>query len=407
MGSKDYLYDWRLVEFGSVLDGGTRNGIYKPKQFHGVGVKVINMGEIFAYPRLKSSIEMRRLRLSDDEIARFDIQANDLLFARRSLVAEGAGKCSIVLDASEPLTFESSIIRARPDLRIAIGPYLYYLFNSPLGIYLLGTIRRQVAVAGITGSDLVKLEIPLPSLPEQRAIAAILGALDDKIELNRRMNRTLEGMAQALFKQWFVDGAEEGWEEKPLDEIANYLNGLALQKFPAMEGAESLPVIKIAQLRKNSTEGADSASASIDPAYVVNDGDVLFSWSGSLEVVLWCGGKGALNQHLFKVTSQDYPKWFYYLWTRHHLPDFQQIAAGKATTMGHIQRHHLRAALTSVPPKPKLEWMSEQMTPLVERYIQTALQSRTLAMLRDALLPKLISGELRVKDAEAFIANAA
>jgi type I restriction enzyme S subunit len=219
------------------------------------------------------------------------------------------------------------------------------------------------------------------------------------------MNATLEGMAQALFKAWFVDGAEEGWEEKPLDEIADYLNGLALQKFPAKEGEEFFPVIKIAQLRKNTTEGADRASANIDPAYVVSDGDVLFSWSGSLEVVLWCGGKGALNQHLFKVTSEHYPRWFYYLWTRQHLPDFQQIAAGKATTMGHIQRHHLHAALALVPPKPKLEWMSAQMIPLIERHIQTALQSRTLAAMRDVLLPRLISGELRVKNAEAFIGD--
>jgi type I restriction enzyme S subunit len=242
-----------------------------------------------------------------------------------------------------------------------------------------------------------RLSQPIPPLPTQRAIAHVLGTLDDKIELNRRMNETLEAMARALFKEWFVDGADVEWEEKPLDEIARYLNGLALQKFPAHDGEDFLPVIKIAQLRKNDSEGADRASTEIGPDYIVNDGDVLFSWSGSLEVVLWSGGKGALNQHLFKVTSETYPKWFYYLWTKHHLPDFQEIAAGKATTMGHIQRHHLHAATVLLPPPNKLAQMTEQMAPLIDLHIRTAVQSRTLAALRDALLPKLLSGELMVE----------
>ena len=196
-----------------------------------------------------------------------------------------------------------------------------------------------------------------------------------------------------------------GWQVKPLDEIAEYLNGLALQKYPP-EGGDYLPVIKIAQLRKNDTEGADKASAAIDPAYIVDDGDVLFSWSGSLEVVVWCGGKGALNQHLFKVTSAEYPKWFYSHWTTHHLLDFRQIAAGKATTMGHIQRHHLSAALTAVPSFEAMRAADHIMSPLLDRFIANIVESRTLAALRDALLPRLLSGEVRVKDAEAFVGHA-
>ena len=148
---------------------------------------------------------MKRVKLSRSESRRFGVQVGDLLFARRSLVAEGAGKCSVVLNLDEPTTFESSIIRARPDDTKADFLFLYYFFNSPTGYHHLDTIRRQVAVAGITGRDLSCLEIPIPSLREQRTIAQILGTLDDKIELNRRMNETLEEMARALFKSWFVD----------------------------------------------------------------------------------------------------------------------------------------------------------------------------------------------------------
>ena len=140
--------DWRTIPFIDLLNGGTRTGIYKPKQFHGSGVKLINMGELFAYPRL-GNVPKRRLELTEQERGRFDVQVGDLLFARRSLVAEGAGKCSIVREVAEPTTFESSIIRARPRQDQADSDFLYYMFQSPYGSYALGTIRRQVAVAGM------------------------------------------------------------------------------------------------------------------------------------------------------------------------------------------------------------------------------------------------------------------
>ena len=196
--------EWGEIPLARLLAEPVRNGIYKKKEFHGRGMKIVNMGELFAHPRL-SAVPMKRVELSESEADRFLISAGDLLFARRSLVAEGAGKCCVVLDVDEPTTFESSIIRVRLDSTKADYLYLYYFFNSALGLYHLDTIRRQVAVAGITGSDLAKLEIPVPPPPEQRAIAQVLGTLDDKIELNRRMNESLETMARALFKSWFID----------------------------------------------------------------------------------------------------------------------------------------------------------------------------------------------------------
>jgi type I restriction enzyme S subunit len=287
--------------------------------------------------------------------------------------------------------------------------------------------------------DVAQLPILLPPTREREAIAHILGTLDDKIELNRRMNETLEAMARALFKSWFVDfdpvrakaegrdiglpkdladvfpdelveselgGVPKGWGVRSLDGIARFLNGLALQNFRPTDG-RSLPVIKIAQLRAKSTDGADLASADLEPDYIVEDGDVLFSWSGSLECALWAGGPGALNQHLFKVTSTDHPKWFYYLWIHEHLGDFRQIAAGKATTMGHIQRHHLSDAKVVVPGQGVLDAANKILDPVIVEMVARRVQSRTLAALRDTLLPKLISGELRIKDANLFVERAA
>ncbi len=274
----------------------------------------------------------------------------------------------------------------------------------------------------------------LPPLSVQKKISKVLEDLDSKIELNRRMNETLEAIARAIFKSWFVDfdpvrakasgeppesichrlrltsdllalfpdrlvDFELGkiparWEVKPLDVIADHLNGLALQKFPPESDSEWLPVIKIAQLRKGDSIDADRASHNLKSEYIVDDGDVLFSWSGSLGVDIWCGGRGALNQHLFKVTSAKYPKWFYFYWTKHHLLHFQAIAASKAVTMGHIQRKHLTEALCVVPPESLMEKMGDIIAPLLEKQIQNRKTSRTLADVRDTLLPKLLSGEL-------------
>ncbi|PSJ05782.1 restriction endonuclease subunit S [Cyanobium usitatum str. Tous] len=314
--------------------------------------------------------------------------------------------------------------------------YLLYTCLSSIVQDELQSRIRGSTVPRVLKTDILGLQIPLPSIEEQKAIAHILGTLDDKIELNRKTNETLEAIAKALFKSWFVDfdpvrakakglptglPAEisdlfpdsfedselgeipSGWEVKALDEIAHFLNGLALQKFPPEDGAATLPVIKIAQLKKGDSTGADRCSTAVPSDYVVRDGDMLFSWSGSLAVDIWCGGDGALNQHLFKVTSKTYAKWFFCLWVKHHLPVFQEIAQGKATTMGHIQRHHLSEAKVLIPPPSLLAAMDSAFTALLDRAFGLRRQSKDLGSIRDALLPKLISGEIRIPDAEKML----
>ena len=333
-----------------------------------------------------------------------------------------------------------NLVLLRSDGRKVYPPFLRWLVRGPEWWEQIGKFINVGAVFdSLRCADVPKFELRIPPLSEQRAIAHILGTLDDKIELNRRTNETLEAMARALFKLWFVDfdlvrakaeGRDpgltgsltdlfpdrlvdselgeipEGWEVRSLDRIADFLNGLALQKHPPTNG-ESLSVIKIAQLRAGSTDGADRASVDIAPDYVIQDGDVLFSWSGSLECVLWAAGAGALNQHLFKVTSDTFPSWLCYLGIHHHLEEFRHIAAGKATTMGHIQRHHLSDAKLPIPPPELLRAMDAVMAPMLESTWRRDAQSRTLAAQRDAFLPKLISGELRLKDAETVLANEA
>ena len=280
------------------------------------------------------------------------------------------------------------------------------------------------AIPSTSREDFYNLNAIIPELPTQITIASLLSSLDDKIELNNAINKNLEKLAQALFKQWFVDfefpndngesykssGGEmvdselveipKSWTRSSLDEIADFLNGLALQKFPVKSQSESLPVIKIRELKNGITDSTDRANRELPIKYIVQNGDVLFSWSGSLAIDFWCNGEGALNQHLFKVTSNKYPKWFYFLWTNFHLGEFISIAESKATTMGHIQRKHLSDAKVLVPTSVQISRFSESFEPLYSHLIGNRIENNHLINLRDTILPKLMSGELSILEAE-------
>lgn len=367
------------------------------------------------------------------------------------------GKCGITTRASFTNQQINSLI-----CKDGVDPKFVYYSFSQLGRALEAAGGGGSVYTNVSKSRFESIEIKIPSLQTQKAIVAILAKLDDKIDLNRRINQSLEAMAQAIFKSWFVDfdpvkakiaaiqegrdplraamsaisgkpDAEldalspeqyeqlaataalfpdemeeselgeipRGWSAKPLDTVANYLNGLALQKFPPKGDSDFLPVIKIAQLRAGHVDGADRAASDLKAEFIVCDGDVLFSWSGSLEVDVWTGGRGALNQHLFKVTSSTVPKWFYLWATKYHLPAFREIAANKATTMGHIQRKHLSDARIATPSTEFFTQSSKVLSPVLDEIVSLRLQSRDLAKARDTLLPKLLSGELSVTDATA------
>lgn len=360
----------------------------------------------------------------------------DTLMARITPCLENGKIARYCGYGNEPAHGSTEFIVVRGRAGVSDAAFAYYLTNwEGVTGYAISQMTGTSGRQRVPTYALDHLIVAVPPVGEQHGIALILGTLDDKIELNLRIGETLEAMARALFQSWFVDfdpvrakavGRDpgvpkpladlfparlvdseigeipEGWEVKSLDQIARFLNGLALQKY-SPDGGRSLPVIKIAQLRSGRTDGADRASADLDPNYIVADGDILFSWSGSLECVLWAGGPGALNQHLFKVMSSNWPRWFCYFAVHHHLADFRRIAAGKATTMGHIQRHHLSDAKIAVPSGSIPRGIDQLLSPLFESLWKRGVQSRTLARLRDVLLPELISGRLRVEDADRLI----
>jgi putative type I restriction enzyme hindVIIP specificity protein len=387
---------------------------------------------------------------------KYKLTSGDIIIAR---TGGSIGVNKLIRNDLESV-FNNGLARIRVNKNFATPEFIYCVmqsinFKSHIDAISSGTAAQPNMKIG----DMAKFEFKLPPLNEQKKITETIFAFIDKIDLNTQINQTLEQIAQALFKSWFVDfdpvrakvqalsdglsleqaelaamqaisgkTAEEltalsqtqperyaelaetakafpcemvevdevevpkGWEIKALDEIANYQNGLALQKFRPEDDEPFLPVVKIAQLRQGYADGEEKAKASIKPECTIDNGDVIFSWSGSLLVDIWCGGKAALNQHLFKVTSKRYPKWFYYFYTKYHLAEFQRIAYDKAVTMGHIKREHLSAAKCVVPNDELLA--NKSLENILEKIIFNRLENFNLQNTRDLLLPKLLNGEI-------------
>ncbi len=269
----------------------------------------------------------------------------------------------------------------------------YYFAQLDLNPYITGAVQPK-----LSQESLNRIPLYLPTLIKEREkIVFILSSLDDKIDLLHRENATLEQMAETLFRQWFVVEAKEEWEEKPLSSIATFLNGLACQKYPPKNGIDKLPVLKIRELSSGIGNDSDWATTEVGEEYIVHAGDVIFAWSASLMVKIWDGEDCILNQHLFKVTSDKYPKWFYYFWCKHHLNEFISIAQSHATTMGHIKRGDLDTAMVLVPSDNELLSMTAQMEGLLKKMENNNEQINTLVQTRDRLLPRLMNNEIKVE----------
>ena len=283
--------------------------------------------------------------------------------------------------------------------------YLVYYFHTPIGQHKLLSNASQVGVPALArpSSTFQQIEVVLPELSIQKRVVEIISTIQKKIVNNQELNDNLYAQAKAIFDNHFIniDAIPAGWRKGNLLDIANYLNGLAMQKFRPQGHEIGLPVLKIKELRQGSCDdSSELCSLSIKPEYIIHNGDVVFSWSGSLLVDIWCGGTCGLNQHLFKVTSDVYDKWFYYLWTAHHLARFIAIAADKATTMGHIKREELAKAEVLIPCEEDYTSFNSIMQPIFELIISNRIESRKLAALRDELLPKLMTGEIDVSDVQ-------
>lgn len=307
----------------------------------------------------------------DDEriIEKYIVEKGDVLFAltgdpvNKNNPLSWVGRVSVYEDDQLAL-LNQRVCKLVPKEELN-AKYIYYYFRAFNNFYALASIAKgSASQANISTKDIEAMEIALPSLIIQNKIVSVLDSIEEKINQNNKINKNLEEQAQAIFTKEFlsIEQAPDDWTESSLLGIANYLNGLAMQKFRP------------------------------------SDGDIIFSWSGSLLVDFWCGGTCGLNQHLFKVTSTDYDKWFYFAWTNHHLQKFTAIAADMATTMGHIKREELAKSRVLIPSRPDYERIGGLLAPLYDLVISNRIEISKLASIRDTLLPRLMSGELDVSN---------
>lgn len=383
------MSEWQKYKLGEVYS--FSSGLSKSSDQFGYGFDFLTFKDVFNNYFLPDKLTAL-VNSTEKERQTCSIKRGDVFLTRTSETDDELGMSSVALKDYPNATFNGFTKRLRPLGNVEIYPeFVAYYFRSPRFRANIVGMSSITTRASLNNSMLAELPLLLPNYEEQVRIATILKSLDDKIGLLHRENTTLEAMAETLFRQWFIEEVKEDWEEVSLTKIANFLNGLACQKYPPKNDIEKLPVLKIRELSNGIGNDSDWATTNIASEYIIHAGDVIFAWSASLMVKIWDGEDCILNQHLFKVTSYKYPKWFYYLWCKHHLNEFIAIAQSHATTMGHIKRSDLDSAMVLVPSNGDLKNMCEQMDCILQKVVNNNNQIRNLNKTRDRLLKNLIN----------------
>lgn len=436
-------YEYR--SFGELFSCPSKNGLTRPKKVRGSGLPMVNMGELFANPRI-FDIDMDLVPVSEKE-KDFLLKSGDLLFARQSLVRDGAGQCSIFLGNKQPTVFESHLIRCRLNPDEAVPEFYFYYFRSPEGRVAMDAIVEQGAgAAGIRGSDLIRLSVPVPSLARQREVADLLRLLDDRIDFLRQTNATLESIAQALFKSWFIDfdpvrakaeGREpEGMDANTAELFPDSFEDSALGEIPkgwhAITLGEAFELNPSRSLKKGVDatylEMANASTTGHRPLERVGtrpfgSGCKFRNGDALLAKITPCleNGKSAFvdfleenevgwgsTEFIVLHARPKFPTYCAYLLARHE--PFRQFAIQAMTGTSGRQRIDLSRLMQfplAAPPDERIAVATETVFGNMQaRIAANDNQAKTLAALRDALLPGLISGKLRSPEAEAQLNEA-
>lgn len=377
------------------------------KGSYGIAASAVPFSDnLYTYLRITDinddgTLNLQDLKSVDDEKAKdYLLTPNDIVFAR---TGASTGRNYFYDGSDGEFVYAGFLIKFSLDSQKVNPKYIKYFCQSKQYKDWINSFNTGSTRGNINAQTLGKMPVPLISRYQQDAMVSVLSSIDEKIRNNTKINCNLEQQAQEIFNSEFLqfDTVPDRWKESNLLEIADYLNGLAMQKYRPKDDETGIPVLKIKELRQGTCDASSElCSPSIKSEYIVNNGDVIFSWSGSLLVDFWCGGVCGLNQHLFKVTSTKYEKWFYYAWTKYHLQRFIAIAADMATTMGHIKREELAKANVLIPSGEDYHRIGECLSPIYDLIISNRVENQRLATLRNTLLPKLMNGEIDVSEVE-------
>lgn len=380
-----------------------KNGVSKPSRIRGEGYKMVNMGELFANSFI-DDIEMERVPMTPREIDNYLLEFEDLLFARQSLTVEGAGKCSIFVGKNRQTTYEGHLMRLRLNRNLATPRYIFYYFNSLVGKNQIKTIVTSTAAAGIRGSDLINIELTIPKLETQTKIASILSSLDEKIELNRQTNKTLEEIAQTLFKEMCLPKSDElpdGWRIGMLGEIMEskggttpstsneeYWNGEYNWVTPKDLSNLHMPVL-LSTNRLITEKGLKQISSGLLPV-----GTLLMSSRAPIGYFAISQIPVAINQGFIAMNGTSVSNLFLLYWLKHNIETVKNMANG--STFLEISKSVFRNIEIVIPSNNSLKQFEWLIEPIFQKIINNEQQTQTLISIRDSLLPKLMKGEIEV-----------
>ncbi|MBY0366460.1 MAG: restriction endonuclease subunit S [Roseateles sp.] len=396
------MSNWPIVRLETLAT--FKNGLNFPGTSWGRGTKIIGVSDfgsrMFPDYETLDEVDPRGVVRDVDLLAE-----NDILFVRSNGNRELIGRSLLIRGLHEPVSHSGFTIRLRFREGAPVSPRFYaYLFKSDLIRKTLSGSGGGTNINNLNQGLLGQLEVPVPPLDEQEGIAALLACYDDLIANNQRRIALLESMAEEIYREWFVRmrvpasdecGNSGQAELTPLDELGTFLNGYAFD--PTELHEEGLPIIKIREL--NAGVCADTprnTGDKIPEKYNFGDGDIVFSWSGSLVVQIWHQGPALINQHLFKVTpAEGVSREFLYFSIKFAIPIFESLTTG--ATMQHIKRKELRFVKVRVPGPQGMKAFDNLVSPLMEQALRLKQINVRLKSQRDALLPRLISGKLRVE----------
>ncbi|TWI13538.1 restriction endonuclease subunit S [Aerolutibacter ruishenii] len=410
---------WTMLPFEDLYELPSRNGITRPSKVRGAGFRMINMGELFANDRI-GDIEMELVQLNEKELDTMLVNPGDLLFARQSLVLSGAGKCSIVVDAKEPTTFESHLIRVRLKAGVTDPRFYHYYFKSPASP--MRSIVTQGVQAGIRANDLKRLMVPCPPLSEQECIADILSTYDDLIENNRRRIALLEQSVRLLYREWFahlrfpghehvkvVDGVPEGWAIFAVSEVADLYRGISYSSDQLVEDGGK-PFVNLKCINRFGgfrVSGVKRFLGEHKSQHVVKAGDIVVAVTDMTRdamivaqaaiVPKIVGDDAVFSMDMVKLVPKPAfaSHWFHALL---RFSSFSLEVREKATgaTVLHLRPKHIEEWRTPVPPPALRDEYAEYVSPMYALMDELELQNEKLRQARDLLLPRLMSGELAV-----------
>ena len=400
---------WPSVPFEDLYREPSRNGVYKSSEHHGDGVRIVNMGELFAHDVIGNQV-MKRIRMSVAEMSKSGLEDGDLLFGRRSLIEAGAGKCSLVEDLSEPTTFESSIIRVRLDRNRARPRFIYYWLKSPHGRGHIRSIVTGTNVKGIRGSVLKTLPVACPPSAVQDALVRILRTYDDLIENNTRRIKLLEDAARLLYEEWFVrlrfpghehtpihGGVPEGWVPRTFgdlcDEIRECVSPESVAPNTPYFGLEHLPRRSVTL---DSWGRADEVSST---KHRFLDGDILF---GKIRPYFHKVGiafvDGIVSSDAIVIRPREESLRSLLLMTASS-DSFVAVTSKtmrEGSKMPRADWSQMQAYSTPLPPVGLLESFNSVIQPILAQLRCLSLASRQASLARDILLPRLMTGKVAV-----------